>query len=303
MARDTLMHLGTQRYGGPRPPVSIVILTYNEQYNIRQAIESCHWCDDVAVLDSGSTDQTTEIARELGVPVYEHSFRSFGDQRNWAIDNIPRKHQWCFHLDADERFTSELVREMHDRIADAPSDLAAFHIPSKLILHNTWLRRSGGYPTYQVRLFRPDLCRFQDFGHGQREATEHRVERLGSPYLHFAFSKGLREWLEKHNRYSSREACEGQSSAFVHSVVHLMTSDAVKRRRALKDISYRLPGRAFARFIFDYVCRLGFIDGWAAFHYCAMIAMYEYWTSVKLRENRCDWRSTTQDVARKAVEE
>src|ERR1051325_440238 len=93
---------------GRRPPVSVVVLTFNEEDNIRDCLLSCAWCDDVHVLDSGSKDRTCDIAREMGAAVHFNKFKSFGDQRNWAIDNIPCKHQWHFHLDADERFPEPL---------------------------------------------------------------------------------------------------------------------------------------------------------------------------------------------------
>src|SRR5687767_15041601 len=94
------------------PPVSVIILTLNEEANIRDCLASCAWCDDVSVLDSGSTDRTRDVAKELGAAVYSNRFESFGRQRNWAIDNIPAKHDWIFHLDADERFTPRLEDEI-----------------------------------------------------------------------------------------------------------------------------------------------------------------------------------------------
>src|SRR5438045_7644234 len=86
-------------------PVSVIILAQDEERNIGDCLRSCAWCDDVHVLDSGSRDRTVEIARSMGATVHTNLFQSFGQQRNWAIDNIRAKHPWHFHLDADERFT------------------------------------------------------------------------------------------------------------------------------------------------------------------------------------------------------
>src|SRR5438045_4083417 len=86
-------------------PVSVVTLTLDEERNIADCLRSCAWCDDVHVLDSGSSDRTCAIADAMGATVHRNPFRSFGHQRNWAIDNIATKHNWQFHLDADERFT------------------------------------------------------------------------------------------------------------------------------------------------------------------------------------------------------
>src|SRR5262249_12592829 len=197
---------------GPRPPVSVVILTLNEEINIPDCLASCAWCDDVHVLDSGSEDGTQGIARSLGAAVHEHPFESFGKQRNWAIDNIPLKHEWVFHLDADERFTPDLVAEMDRLLATKPPD-SGFHCPSKMMFMGRWLKRAGGYPTYQMRLFHKSRMRFKDYGHGQREAVEAPLRRLREPYLHYSFSKGLYDWLGKQNRYSSLGAVEVVSRA------------------------------------------------------------------------------------------
>src|SRR5262245_28981375 len=190
------------------PPVSVVILTFNEEANIAECLASCGWCDDIHVVDSGSTDRTCEIARQLGAQVHTHTLQPldasdqparnwFATQRNWTIDNITHKHQWVFHLDADERFTPELVAEMDKILAKAPSE-AGFYVPNKLMLMGRWLKRASGYPIYQMRLFHLQRMRFREFGHGQREDCEGEIGWLKSPYLHFNFSKGLYDWLEKH---------------------------------------------------------------------------------------------------------
>ena len=88
---------------------SILILTGNEELNIRECLESVSWCDDVWVLDCGSKDRTVEIAKEMGANVITRSFDNFGNQRNYGIDNCKWKHEWVFDLDADERFTPEFV--------------------------------------------------------------------------------------------------------------------------------------------------------------------------------------------------
>lgn len=289
----------------PRPeypaavtPVSVIILTFNEETNIAACIESCQWwCDDIHVLDSGSTDRTAQIARGLGASVYVNRFASFGQQRNWAIDNIPCKHRWHFHLDADERFTPDLVREMREKLGEdgSRSQSAAYLVPNKIIFLGRWIKYSGSYPAYQVRLFRPAVCRFMDFGHGQREMTEGRVTTLNEPYIHLSFSKGLVEWFTKHNQYSNREALEGvavrgQTRAPLRS---LLSKDKIMRRRAFKNFSFFLRGRAVWRFLYSYFLRLGFLDGPVGFHYCAMISMYEYWIEIKIREVESDWCNET----------
>lgn len=304
-------HLGHAAYRGSPPRVSVVILAHNEEGNIAECLRSCAWSDDVHVLDSGSTDRTVEIARELGATVHHNPFTSFGQQRNWAIDNIRCRHPWQFHLDADERFTQELVREMCDLLGPEglSSDRVAYRVPNKMIFLGKWLRRSGGYPAYQVRLIRTGKCRFMDFGHGQREQCDGPIGTLEHPYIHYSFSKGLVEWFRKHNAYSDREAHEAitllrDAGGRAKSWRELLSRDPLQRRRAAKNLSYSLRFRALFRFGYNYFIRGGLLDGIAGLRYCAMISMYEYWTELKITEHFSHWeRKTTQTSQRMSERE
>jgi len=205
---NTPISITADKPSGVGAGISVVILTYNEEPNLAECLRSCAWCDDVHIVDSGSSDRTAEIAREMGAKVYVNAFESFGQQRNWAIDQVPHRHDWVFHLDADERFTPELVAEMRKVVAAGPAE-AGFYVPHKLIFMGRWLRRAeGGYPVYQMRFFHAGRMRFEDWGHGQREHTTGRIGMLSRPYIHYNFSKGLEDWIDKHNRYSTLEAME-----------------------------------------------------------------------------------------------
>ncbi|QOV91088.1 glycosyltransferase [Humisphaera borealis] len=268
------------------PPVSVVILTKDEEANIEDCLRSCAWCDDVHVLDSGSKDRTTEIAARLGATVHYHPFTSFGEQRNWAIDNIEHKYDWVFHLDADERFTPDLVEELQSTIAREPDD-AGFYVPHKLMFMGRWLRYAeGGYPIYQMRFFHRERMRFRDYGHGQREATDGRIGILHRPYLHFNISKGLDDWIDKHNHYSALEASE--TFALLSgkpTTSYSAFGNAIERRRFLKSRVYpKLPGTWFGRFVWMYFLRFGFLDGKAGLQYCLLMSSYDLFTSLKLSE-------------------
>ncbi|MEM9347284.1 MAG: WcaF family extracellular polysaccharide biosynthesis acetyltransferase [Planctomycetota bacterium] len=267
----------------PRPHVSVVILTLNEEINIRAAIDSCDWCDDVHVLDSGSTDRTQEIARELDVAVHYNAFTSFGEQRNWAIDNIPTKHPWIFHLDADERFTDSLVDAMADLLNSDPEE-AGFHIPSKTMFMGRWLKRSAGYPTYQMRLFHKERMRFIDYGHGQREEEYTKIGVLDVPYLHYSFSKGIYDWLDKHNRYSTLEALQViQGKEYDWKFADLFFGKKIHRWRAWKELIYHLPMRSKLRWFGILFINGGILEGKPARTYANLMAIYENMISTKLR--------------------
>lgn len=284
------------------PPVTVVILTFNEAENIAECLRSCTWSDDVHVVDSGSTDRTREIAAQMGAHVHVNPFQSFGQQRNWAIDNVEHKHDWVFHLDADERFTPDLVTEMRRVVATDPPD-AGFYVPHKMIFMGRWLKHAeGGYPIYQMRFFHKARMRFHDYGHGQREEVTQpggKVGVLSRPYLHYNFSKGLEEWIDKHNRYSTLEAMqifraqqdaanprqehEGRRALLLDSLF----GNAVERRRFFKGRVYpKLPGRWIWRFVWMYFIRLGMLDGRAGLEYCLLMSCYELFTALKVNELR-----------------
>lgn len=276
-------------YIGPNPtrsgpvPVSIVILTMNEADNLTGCLASCAWCDDVHVLDSGSTDGTADLAARLGANLHTHRFESFGKQRNWAIDHIPCKHAWIFHLDADERFTPELVEEITQRLAAAP-DEAGFHIPHKVMFMGRWLKRAAGYPTYQMRLFHKQRMRFFDYGHGQREVEGSAIGIIDEPYLHYSFSKGIYDWLDKHNRYSTLEALQILTgSDYQWTYRDLLFAPKIKRWRAWKELIYHLPLRAQLRWLGIMFINGGVFEGRAGLTYANLLSIYENMISTKLR--------------------
>lgn len=264
---------------------SVLILTRNEEQNLPDCLASVKWCDDIVVLDSCSTDQTAAVAKSAGARVFERPFDDFAAQRNYALDKIPFRHPWVFHLDADERFTEPLQRECETVIA--VDQHSGFLVPSKLMFMDRWLRWSGMYPVYQMRLMKLGEIRFIQTGHGQREDDAKRgVGKLHEPYLHYNFSKGLDDWREKHDRYSTKEAEESRQERREGRIGwhDLGGNDPVARRRALKRLSMRLPCRPTLRFLYMYVFRLGFLDGRPGLLYCRLLATYERMIVTKLKE-------------------
>ena len=163
---------------------SVVVLAQDEAINIEACLRSCRSCDDIHVVDSGSTDDTREIAAAMGAVVHRHAFASFGQQRNWAIDNISIRNDWVLHLDADERLTPALDAELRTLVVRNPPE-AGFFVPSKLIFMGRWMRHTAG-PMYQVRFFNRRRLRFVDYGHGQREQTAGQLGTVQHPYLHLS---------------------------------------------------------------------------------------------------------------------
>ena len=267
--------------------ISVLILTLNEEMNLPACLESVRWSDDIVVLDSFSEDQTGQIAEAAGARVFQRTFDDFAGQRNHALDHIGFRHPWIFHLDADERFTPKLLAECRRVVAE--DRYSGYLVPSKMILWGRWLRHAATYPVYQVRLMKLGEIRFVQYGHGQREfAATRGVGRLSTPYEHHSFSKGFAEWIDRHNRYSSEEAALNLKELREGRVAwrSLLSQDATRRRRALKQLSFRLPLRPLLKFLYFYLLRMGFLDGGPGLTYCRLKAMYERMICLKMKELR-----------------
>jgi glycosyltransferase involved in cell wall biosynthesis len=265
--------------------ISVVILTLNEEKNLAACLESIKWCDDVLIVDSYSSDKTLEIAEFSGASIIQHRFDGFASQRNYAIENHTFKYDWVLHLDADERVSDELCEEI--KSVTVKVEKPAYRIASMMMFCGKWLKHAGMYPAYQVRLGRKDFLRFVQAGHGQREdAGGGQIGTLKSPLIHYCFSKGLTDWFEKHNRYSRDESLWASKSSQdkIDWPGIFSMNDGVRRRRALKDLSFRLPFRPTLRFLYMYVAHLGFLDGWQGFTYCRLLSIYEYMTLIKIKE-------------------
>jgi glycosyltransferase involved in cell wall biosynthesis len=274
--------------------ISVVILTLNEELNLPRCLGAISWCDDVLIVDSFSSDATLRIAAEHGVRVVQRTFDSFAGQRNFAVEHCELKHDWIFHLDADEVMTPALSAEILESIAATDKD--AYRVSSKLMFRGEFLRRAGLFPWYQVRLGRRGKLRFTQVGHGQREQLpSNAIGTLKNSLLHFPFEKGLDDWIEKHNRYSMAEARQNVcGAAYIDStVLDLLSITTDRRRRAAKKIFRRLPCRPTLRFIYMYLFRGGILDGKAGFTYCRLLAWYEWLIVLKEREVRARARGKT----------
>lgn len=254
--------------------ISCVILTKNEEANIASCLDSLHWCDDIHVVDSGSTDLTCDIAASKSVNVLANDFKSFANQRNWALDNCKLQHEWVLFLDADEHSTESFYELISNKTSQAEDSVAGYYCCWKLMLNETWLKYSDSFPKWQFRLLRRGYARFKDVGHGQKEEIlKGKIEYIHEPYLHYSFSKGWDEWWQRHYRYAKEEA-EYRASARV-SILDLFSRHASIRKNSLKIIASKTPGWPIFKFFSEYIFKFGFLDGKDAFKYCKNKAIYE----------------------------
>jgi glycosyltransferase involved in cell wall biosynthesis len=287
-------------------PVSILVPVKNEKRNIVECLRRCQWANEMVVVDSQSTDQTIELAQAMGADVYQfHYNRAVGwpKKKNWALDSVPWKNEWVMILDADEYMTPELAREIErvvggTWVADGgtakPGCGDGYWVNRRFMFFGQWIRGCGYYPSWNVRLLKHRLGRYErigtlgDTGSGDNEVHEHitlstgKAGYLKHEFLHYAYPD-LTVWIEKHNRYTSWEA-HAMEAKDAGSVRANLFGEPIERGRWIKRYARKLPLRPTLRFIYSYILRSGWRDGYAGFVMCRLLAWYEFVSIAKYRE-------------------
>ncbi|MCC7518241.1 MAG: glycosyltransferase family 2 protein [Verrucomicrobiae bacterium] len=254
--------------------ISAAVFTLNEEIHLPRCLESLRECDDVAVVDSFSADRTLEIARAAGARVFQHAFTGFGDQRTWAFAEISFRHPWVLVLDADERVTPELWAEMLQKTATASRDVGAFRLKRRFFWEGRWLRRANLYPSWMVRLVRPERVRYVNRGHAETQEVDGRVASLDEDLLDENL-KGIAEWRRRQARYAEEEARFEASDAGPLRASRLFSADPLARRAAWKRLARRCPVRGMGYFLYSGVLRGGFLDGWTGLRFCLEKARFQ----------------------------
>ena len=236
-------------------PITAYVLTLNEARQIRAVLESVKWADEIIVVDSFSTDGTPEIAHEYQARVLNQSFCGFGKLRNLALDAA--KHDWILSVDADERCTPELAREVRQELLAPGCD--AYHIPRKSHFLGHWMRHSGWYPDYrQPQLFKRARLRYREDLVHEGYTLDGRLGYLHEHILQYPWDT-LEIATAKLERYSTLMA----------------QHHAQARRRASVGKMLLSPP---AMFLKTYVAQQGFRDG----RYGLVVAMlYAYYAFLK----------------------
>lgn len=281
-------------------PISILIPAKNEAANLRDCIASARFADEIVVVDSGSTDGTAELARSLGAQVVDFKWDgTFPKKKNWALAHVPWKHEWVFILDADERITPALAEELR-AVVNAPA-CDGYYVNRRFWFLDGWLLHCGYYPSWNLRFFRHRTGRYEqlnglgDTGSGDNEVHEHVILDGRSGHLlhemeHYAFPT-ISIWVEKHNRYSNWEARLLLSETGAQAASAALLTPALARKRRLKRLASRLPFRPLLRFVYHYVLRAGFLDGYRGYAFCRLMAFYEFLGAAKAAElKRADSR-------------
>ena len=250
-------------------PISIIILTHNEELNLPAALDSVQgWARAVFVVDSFSTDDTVRIARSRGCAVVQHGFVNFGLQRNHALEALPITTEWVFFLDADEQFTPALREEISLLLASAPKE-NGFFVNRRMIWMGRWIRR-GYYPSWILRLFRNGKARCESRPVNEHLIVDGPVGYLTQDLIH-EDRRPLEHWMNKHIHYAREEAKELlRSDAGGDRVNGSLLKGQVERNRLLRQVFWnRLPPlvRPAIYFAYRFVLRGGFLDGPIAYGY------------------------------------
>lgn len=240
------------------------VITYNEEDNIRECLESMKWADEIVVVDSLSTDRTVEIASEYTDQIIEREFAGHVDQTEYARSLCTQ--DWVLWLDADERLTAEAYEEVREEFSapDGPG-CAGFSFPRKTWFMDRWITHSGWYPEYRLRLFRADGARIVgDEPHPSVELPGEEC-RLAGEILHYSYPGGFVDMVHRSAKYA-------ELAAF-----------------ARRERGYRFSWfRAFTRPPLDalkhYVLKRGFLDGTPGFVIALASGYYRFIREMKLWE-------------------
>lgn len=245
--------------------MTAIILTKNEEVNIERCINSIKgWIKRIVVVDSGSTDNTVELAKKLGAEIYYHEpFINYAKQFNWAIDNINIDTKWIFRFDADECVTPELRQEIITECEKhTEDDVSGFMMRYKIYFLGKFLKHGGAYPFLKITIFKKGKGRFEDRAMGEHIVlNEGRCLNLKEDCEHYDF-KNLTAFIDKHNWYATREVSDyfAVRSGRENAVLEGQPEKAKKLRDGLY---YKLPKyfRAKLYYWYKFYFRMGFLDG------------------------------------------
>ena len=279
-----------------RVPLSVLVPVKNEAANLRDCLAGVSFAEEIVVVDSASTDGTQAIAEAAGARVVQFVWNGkFPRKKNWALENVLWQNEWILIVDADERVTPQLEREIREAIRRP--DMDGFYLNRRFWFLGGWINHCGYFPSWNLRLFRHRLGRYEQIEigdnlvSGDNEVHEHvllngRAEYLSAPMEHYAFPD-IATFVEKHNRYSTWEAA---ASGKLHEREGEKTLRAtpfgtpVERKRWLKKLATRTPFRPSLRFLYHYVWKQGFRDGYRGWMLCRLLAWYERMILLKQRE-------------------
>lgn len=253
--------------GVTKLPISLVIITLNEEANIERCIRSAPFVSDVVVVDSFSSDATPEIAKACGARVFQEAWRGFGPQKAFATEQATQP--WILSLDADEALSPELAAEIQSRFSEFDPK-AGYMIPRRSFHLGRWIYHGGWYPDLQLRLFNKDHSQWNAAAVHEKVQVE-KILELKNDILHWVF-KDLSHQVVTNDRYSSLGAAELESRGQRFSILKLLF-------------------KPFGKFVECYIMKAGFRDGVPGLiiamgaAYSLFLKFAKMWEKEHVREN------------------
>ncbi len=243
--------------------LSVCVVTYNEEENVRDCLKSVAWADEIIVVDSFSSDKTTEICREFTDEVVQREWKGQIDQKNFALSRT--KYDWVLLIDADERLSPSLIEEMKKELSKKNSEYDGFCFPRHVHYLGRWINHGEWYPDHKLRLFRKAKGRIGGIEpHDKVKLTGRQVKYLKGDLWHFTY-KNIFAQVETLNRFSSISAQE-----------------MAKQGKAFQPL--QILSRPIMRFITAYIIRTGFRDGMPGFIIAVISSFYVFLKYFKLWE-------------------
>jgi len=202
--------------------ISAVIISFNEELDIARTLASLAWCDEVLVVDSGSTDRTVEVCESFGCKVLQRDFSGYGELKAWAVSQAA--HDWILAVDADEEISPALKDEVLSALARS-ENCSGYYIPVTTLLWDQVVRKSGRHTKLKLRLFDRRFGNFRNQLVHESVSVEGRTGRLRQPMYNHSFTS-ISDYFDKFNRYSTLAALEdfrptGRKPSFLRAIAAL----------------------------------------------------------------------------------
>ncbi|MFW0717099.1 glycosyltransferase family 2 protein [Pedobacter sp. N23S346] len=249
-----------------KSPITVIILTFNEENNIVDCVESVKdFATEIFIVDSGSTDQTLEMLSKYPVQVFQHPFKNYSQQRNWALENLPIKTDWVINLDSDQRLTEEFKKEVHQHLNSGKLDhINGFLASRKTMFMGKWIKYGGHYPTYHAMTFRLGKGICEQKLYDQHYLVEGDTIKLKGDVIDL-ITESLSTFTLRHDKWSTLESIQqfSNTNSSTATISGKLKGDSMQRRRYFKNLYERLPlfVRPALYFLVRYFFRLGFLDG------------------------------------------
>jgi glycosyltransferase involved in cell wall biosynthesis len=242
-------------------PISATLITYNEELNIAEALQSVSWADEIIVVDSGSSDATLDICRRFTDKIFHRNWTGYVDQKNCAVEKA--RNEWIISLDADERVSPELQAEIQD-LARSGFRTPGYRIPRTVFFMGRWIRHGDWYPDYQLRLFERRHGKWEGGRVHESVRTTEKPEFLKGEIYHYTY-RSMSEYLQRLETYSTLAALDYEE-------------------RGKKAAPLGLLSNPIAAFVRAYVLKRGFMDGTPGFVAAVMGAVSVFFKYAKLYE-------------------